>query len=290
VLVRDPDPFTAEMAKGHRQKRRKASTFTGNRSTNLVEMRAVIGEYRKAPIAATDNPSLGCIMLAEPFFSPENERIPVPPDFSLNIVQGKGYDTGSVAGQALWAAVSERLAQRAAASLNPGPATIAAAEGARYGQPMLVRPRLGQGLFRVLVTDAYDRRCGMTNARTLPVLQAAHIKPYALDGPHDLNNGLLLRSDLHTLFDQGYVSVDPVNMRMLSARESGKSSRTAGITTRSMARLSDCRRTHRPFPPSSTWPIMLNTYIGSRIEPPKTAAFHRADCLRVYQASRQTCS
>ena len=35
--------------------------------------------------------------------------------------------------------------------------------------------------------------------RTLPVLEAAHIKPYALEGPHDFNNGLLLRSDLHTL-------------------------------------------------------------------------------------------
>jgi putative restriction endonuclease len=187
----------------------------GNGVRSLVEMRALIGKYRKAPIAGNQNPPLGCIMLAEPFFLPKNEWIPVPPDFSLNIVQGKGYDTGSGAGQALWAAVSERLAQRAAVSLNPGPATIAAAESARYGQPTLVRPRLGQGLFRVLVTEAYDRRCAMTNERTLPVLQAAHIKPYALEGPHELNNGLLLRSDLHTLFDQGYVTVDPANMRMV---------------------------------------------------------------------------
>src|SRR5881296_3568769 len=55
----------------------------------------------------------------------------------------------------------------------------------------------------------------MTNERTLPVLQAAHIKPYALDGPHALNNGLLLRSDLHTLFDQGYLTVDPKVMRIV---------------------------------------------------------------------------
>jgi len=47
---------------------------------------------------------------------------------------------------------------------------------------MIVRPRLGQGSFRVLVTEAYDRRCAITNERTLPVLQAAHIKPYALNG------------------------------------------------------------------------------------------------------------
>jgi putative restriction endonuclease len=49
----------------------------------------------------------------------------------------------------------------------------------------------------------------MTNERTLRVLQAAHIKPYALLGPHDVRNGLLLRSDLHTLFDEGYITVDP---------------------------------------------------------------------------------
>jgi putative restriction endonuclease len=55
----------------------------------------------------------------------------------------------------------------------------------------------------------------MTNERTLPVLQAAHIKLYTLEGPHDLNNGLLLRSNLHTLFDQGYVTVDPKDMRIV---------------------------------------------------------------------------
>ena len=47
----------------------------------------------------------------------------------------------------------------------------------------------------------------MTGERTLPVLESAHIKPYALSGPHNVNNGLLLRSDLHKLFDLGYITV-----------------------------------------------------------------------------------
>ena len=47
----------------------------------------------------------------------------------------------------------------------------------------------------------------MTGERTLPVLEAAHIKPYAEGGAHDITNGLLLRSDLHTLFDRGYLTV-----------------------------------------------------------------------------------
>jgi putative restriction endonuclease len=68
-------------------------------------------------------------------------------------------------------------------------------------------PRLGQGSFRVLVTDAYERRCSITGERVLPVLEAAHIKPYAEGGEHRVDNGLLLRSDLHKLFDEGYVTI-----------------------------------------------------------------------------------
>jgi putative restriction endonuclease len=74
---------------------------------------------------------------------------------------------------------------------------------------MLVMPRLGQGSFRVLVTDAYNRRCAMTGEKALPVLEAAHIRPYSSGGRHELSNGLLLRSDLHRLFDKGYLTVDP---------------------------------------------------------------------------------
>jgi putative restriction endonuclease len=57
------------------------------------------------------------------------------------------------------------------------------------------------------VTDAYQRRCAVTGERTLPVLEAAHIRPFAEHGPHHVENGLLLRSDLHTLFDRGYLTV-----------------------------------------------------------------------------------
>jgi predicted restriction endonuclease len=56
-------------------------------------------------------------------------------------------------------------------------------------------------------TDAYRRRCAVTAERTLPVLDAAHTKPYAVSGEHRLENGLLLRKDLHALFDVGYVTV-----------------------------------------------------------------------------------
>jgi putative restriction endonuclease len=72
---------------------------------------------------------------------------------------------------------------------------------------MLVRPRLGQGTFRVAVMDAYGRTCAVTGEHSLPALEAAHIRSYTSAGPHEVKNGLLLRADFHRLFDQGYVTV-----------------------------------------------------------------------------------
>ena len=80
---------------------------------------------------------------------------------------------------------------------------------------MVVPPRLGQSAFRVIVTDAYERRCAITGEGTPPVLEPAHIKPYSSGGPHEPENGLLLRSDLHTLADQGYVTVDADQLKVV---------------------------------------------------------------------------
>jgi putative restriction endonuclease len=188
----------------------------GNGVRSLSAMRETIAKHRRKPINPAENPTIGCILLAEPFFFKQEEWIPVPPDFSLNIVQGKGYNSADEStGKILWSAVTERLASLATANFDPGPATLAAVESARYGEPMLVRPRLGQASFRVIVTDAYDRRCTITGERTLPVLEAAHIKPYSSGGPHEPENGLLLRSDLHTLFDQGYITVDANELKVV---------------------------------------------------------------------------
>jgi putative restriction endonuclease len=80
------------------------------------------------------------------------------------------------------------------------------AEAARFGRPVLITPRIGQGAFRVAVTDAYERRCALTRERTLPILDAAHIRAYGSGGGHEITNGLLLRTDIHRLFDLGYVT------------------------------------------------------------------------------------
>jgi len=78
----------------------------------------------------------------------------------------------------------------------------------RYGAPQVVQPRLGQGTFRIAVTSAYGA-CAVCGEHSLPALGAAHVRPYADGGTHALPNGLLLRADIHRLYDTGYVTVTP---------------------------------------------------------------------------------
>ncbi len=75
--------------------------------------------------------------------------------------------------------------------------------------------------------DAYGRRCAVTGERTLPVLDAAHIQSYLGPGSNHLQNGLSLRSDIHRLFDAGYVTVTPdlrfeVSRRLKEDFENGR--------------------------------------------------------------------
>ena len=158
---------------------------------------------RLFPNPAERNPEIGCTVLAEPFFWPESAWISNPPGWAGSIMRGRYYDTQLSDGAELWRSVQERLA-----GIRAGAATSVAEESeGRYGEPALVKPRLGQGAFRVLVTEAYKRRCAMTGENTLPVLEAAHILPFAEQGPHRISNGLLLRSDFHKLIDLGLVTV-----------------------------------------------------------------------------------
>ena len=81
--------------------------------------------------------------------------------------------------------------------------------GPVFGDPRLAPYRLGQRSFQAVVLDAYHRRCAISGTHIPPVLQAAHIRPVTKGGEHRLDNGLLLRSDIHTLLDRGYLGVDP---------------------------------------------------------------------------------
>jgi len=200
--------------------------LTNNGAQTFEEMRDRIAAYRREGIGPSDDPTVGCILLEQPFFFAESDWIPVPADWKPQTQQGKGYDLIQGLGRSLWEAVQLRLSARAIPALAAS-SDLREKAGSAYSAPTLTRPRLGQGSFRVVVTDSYERRCAVTGERTLPVLEAAHIKPFNLVKAHDPRNGLLLRSDIHTLFDKGYVTVTPdcrfdVSRRLKEDWENGR--------------------------------------------------------------------
>jgi putative restriction endonuclease len=147
------------------------------------------------------NPIIGCTVLTQPFYLRDGEYLPAPTDWGRSIVTGKSYDASYGEGAKLWENASLAMAGD---SLRDQPIPELSN---RYGNPQIIAPRLGQGGFRVVVMEGYQRRCAVTGEKTLPVLEAAHIRPYADDGPHTISNGIFLRSDLHTLFDRGYITI-----------------------------------------------------------------------------------
>lgn len=181
-----------------------------NGAASLELLRTLIDKFRSNKPREHD-PVIGCSILGNPFFLRREEWISAPSNWASSIVQGKSYETDESIGAALWAEVKASLvrveSERPYATADE--VSIVAEGLPRYGAEFLTRARLGQGAFRILVTDAYARRCATTGERTLPVLEAAHIQPFAKLGPNFTENGLLLRSDLHKLFDSGYLSVTP---------------------------------------------------------------------------------
>ena len=168
---------------------------------SLEKFVEVIARYRTSE-TVTPSTFIVCRILVEPVFLPREIWFPVPA-WSNSIVSGKTLSGDSEEGIALWKALDEGANGRAplghygvAENIN------------RFGKPSLVRPRLGQGAFRVAVTELYGAQCALTEGKVLPALDAAHIRPYGEGGSHTKSNGILLRKDIHSVFDAGYATID----------------------------------------------------------------------------------
>jgi putative restriction endonuclease len=186
-----------------------------NGVASVEEMRVRIGRYRKAPIGVGEDPVIGCLFVRDVRFFPVETTEEPPPEFAPNIVQGKSYDLSDPSVAPYFADLLQ-LTLGAAVELDfsqpwhrPGPV---------LGDPRLAPYRLGQQSFKAVVLDAYHRQCAISGTHIPPVLQAAHIRPVAAGGEHRLDNGLLLRSDIHTLFDRGYLGVDSRHRLLVSPR------------------------------------------------------------------------
>ena len=77
-----------------------------------------------------------------------------------------------------------------------------------------VARRQGQGAFRRSLIEAYEGQCAISLTDVSDVLQAAHIRPYNGPRTNHVSNGLLLRADLHTLFDLKLITVEPASHRV----------------------------------------------------------------------------
>lgn len=179
----------------------------GNGAESLAALEARLAEIRAriryVPTGPTAN--IGCVIVVQPKFFSRDAWIPQPSDWHDRTVSAAAYDLSAGEGARIWAECVERSTE-----VLPSGARLPRVVGLafpRYGAPHAVTPRLGQGAFRVSVTDAYARACAVTGEHSLPALEAAHIRSYASEGPHEVRNGILLRADLHRLFDKGYITV-----------------------------------------------------------------------------------
>ncbi len=196
-----------------------------NGAPDLPAFDAQVRGYRTAdPADRLHNYDIGCIMLSRPVFFDDDHFVQRAHDWRIQgaVIGGK-FDTDVGEGRRVW----EECCVRAAVEGWQLPSPSAVAEGPRYGDPRLVAPRRGQKTFQLAVIAAYDRACAVSGEHSLPVLEAAHIRPYAEDGSHETSNGLLLRSDIHRLFDRGFVTVTPdyqfkVSSRLLADYRNGR--------------------------------------------------------------------
>lgn len=175
-----------------------------NGAATVEDFRALLGPLSSGKGLQGD---IGCTVLANPFFLHQKSWVE-PHGWASNIVRGKMYDSNQEDGMKIWNSVASSISE-AAADVTLVGGTSVRETGPKYGPGILVAPRLGQASFRVLVTDAYKRRCAITGENTLVALEAAHIVPYAKEGTHDVRNGILLRADFHRLFDVGLVGITP---------------------------------------------------------------------------------
>jgi len=180
-----------------------------NGAATFDHMKRRIEKYRRTERRdPTGRYEIGCLMISAPVFFQESDWVRQPNDWQAQIVSGRSEDLTGGEGSRILQECLERAESLPGATVRE---EVAAAQrdAARYGTPVLVRPRLGQGSFRMAVTAAYGRACAITQEHSLPALEAAHIRQYAEGGAHAVSNGLLLRSDIHRLFDKGYVTVTP---------------------------------------------------------------------------------
>jgi len=102
---------------------------------------------------------------------------------------------------------------------DPSPFNPSTMQDERQRTASTIALRRGQRDFRYRLIAAYGGRCAISGCTILDVLEAAHIHPYRGPETNHVQNGLLLRADLHTLFDCGLIDVEPSTLTVVVDRK-----------------------------------------------------------------------
>ena len=181
----------------------------GNGVPTVDAFRDAIMRY-KHPGADSWNTDVGCAVLDQVVYLPRELWIPC-------------YTGSLVSGKHMVSADDQAIVRQVLRNLELTPSTPQVHALPFYSpdytpQYALREVRQGQGTFRVEVTDAYHRQCAVSRERSLPVLEAAHIIEWSDTHTNDVTNGILLRADIHKLFDVGYVTIDPDGYRFVVSK------------------------------------------------------------------------
>ncbi|WP_431897562.1 hypothetical protein [Nonomuraea sp. bgisy101] len=130
----------------------------GNGTESLAIMREQLSKYRSRPIAPVEDPIIGCVIIRDVWFFPDDCLAPAPPDFASNIVQGTSYDLATHAAAPYFHDLLNRMGLGADLDLSE----LRHRDGPVFGDPRLAPRRLGQQAFRAVVLHAYERRCAIT--------------------------------------------------------------------------------------------------------------------------------
>lgn len=151
---------------------------------------------------------IGCVLLGEPVWFDQPDWVRQPAGWPARSLRATKRDLSRGDDERVWRECLDRARRARHAVTDVGGRTV----------QRLRAVRLGQGTFRIAVMESYGRACAITGEHSLPALEAAHIRPFSRSGPHEVRNGLLLRADLHRLFDLGYVTVTPRHRVRVSER------------------------------------------------------------------------
>lgn len=174
---------------------------------SLEEFITRVRKYRKSD-HVDQHTLIGVKTIVEATFLDEQDWFDLPRDWSQNIVTGKGYSADSDAGKQLYKSYiqlkhreRDTTVSNTISGFSDGPQT-------GYYAERTSKVRVNQSQFRLAVIAAYEGRCAITGCSVHEALDAAHIKRFSDTQDHSIQNGILLRKDIHALIDQGLLIID----------------------------------------------------------------------------------